>query len=146
MSSLDLLKLDDELSLPPRIAVRVVLQSERAEGLTYLVLVGGRSDLQVSVVISRSISFDHDGRSGMRRARWDVARGPVWVSVVSSTRQLQSLSVAGSCAPCPTAGLARRSGSAQKTPRLNLGRGHTCTWRGVQVVKAGWRAAEDSDE
>lgn len=62
MSSLDLLELDDELSLTPWIAVRVVLKGERAESFADLVLVGVRSDLQVSVVISRSISFDHDGR------------------------------------------------------------------------------------
>lgn len=69
MSSLDLLELDDELCLTARIAVGVVLQGKRAEGFANLVLAGVGSDVQVRIVIPRSISFDHGGRSGLRRAR-----------------------------------------------------------------------------
>jgi hypothetical protein len=69
VGSLDLLKLYDKLLLTPRIAVRVVLQGKRAEGLADLILAGVWSDFEICVVISRSISFDHGGRSGLRRAR-----------------------------------------------------------------------------
>jgi len=65
VSSLNFLELNDEFGLTPRITVRVILQGKRAESLADLILAGGGSDLQVSVVISRSISFDHDGRSGV---------------------------------------------------------------------------------
>ena len=141
MSSLDLLELDDELSLTPWIAVRVVLQGECAESFTYLVLVGISSDLQVSVVISRSISFDHGGRSGMRCARWDEARESGWLYVVSSTRQPQPQSL--SCAARSVSRPASRGGAAQLRRHLGgiLGAGtraHGVAWRGESRIERCW--------
>lgn len=59
MCSLDFLKPDNEFGLAPRIAIRVILQRKRSESLAYLVFGGGGRDLQVGIVVSRGIGFDH---------------------------------------------------------------------------------------
>ena len=87
MRSLDFLELDNKLCLASWIAVGVVLKRECAERFADLVLAGVGRDFQVAVVISRGISFDHGGRSGLRRAQWSEATEPVRVFVVSDTRQ-----------------------------------------------------------
>lgn len=94
MRSLDLLELNDEFGLTPWVAVGVVLQGERAEGFADLVLAGVGGDFQVCIVVSRGISFDHDGQCCVRRARSSETRDPEWVFVVSHTRQTQWLSCA----------------------------------------------------
>jgi hypothetical protein len=59
--SLNLLKLHHELDFAPGVAIRVVLQRKRSEGLADLIFAGVRRNFQVGVVISRRIGFDHGG-------------------------------------------------------------------------------------
>lgn len=61
MGGLDFLKLHDKLGFASRVAIWVVLQRKRAEGFAYLILGRIRGNVQVRIVISRRISFDHGG-------------------------------------------------------------------------------------
>jgi hypothetical protein len=61
MCRLDLLKLDDKLSLTPWVAVWVVLQREGAEGFADLALAGIGRHFEVRVVVPRGIGFGHGG-------------------------------------------------------------------------------------
>jgi hypothetical protein len=61
MCRLDLLELDDKLSLAPRVAVWVVLQREGAKGFADLALAGIGRHFEVRVVVPRGIGFGHGG-------------------------------------------------------------------------------------
>ena len=65
MCGLNLLEADDEFGFAPRVSIWVVLQRQRSESLADLVLAGRRGYLQVGIVVSRGIGFDHGG--GIRK-------------------------------------------------------------------------------
>jgi hypothetical protein len=59
--SLDLLKLYNELDFAPGVAIWVVLQRKRPEGLADLIFAGSGGNLQVGVVVSGRVGLDHGG-------------------------------------------------------------------------------------